>query len=416
MTYTNSRNKALNVLLIILLFTSVDTLWFGTNSQRAMLFVPRIIGVLCIFAFPIIKSGTFSNWKINIKKIAILIFFLLIISISSLVNHEYSMTYISRIITVSVGYIICRYFSERKFAQIFDCFMTIVSVSALILEFFAYTMPSLLSHSFHVTNSANKLYYSFFVSSIYVENNIGNPFIRASGIFWEPGAFAIFLIFALVMQLFIFEKTNNKKAILYVITIVFTFSTTGYVALVFLIMTFVLSPRNTHFSRRLKGLFVLMLLALLGFMIYMEDTTLYNNVFGKLTNGTSSATTRYSSLFNGLNVAFDHPFLGVASQSQDYMSIYVNSSENLYTNGGLIIANTIVAYMVSYGLLFGIVFSLGIIRYFKKYSRNNLEWIMLSVTIFLAFSGERFFSFFPFVFVFTGLARGRSCFDENSCD
>lgn len=406
--------KTANILLIVILFTSVDTLLFGTNKNQLFLYVPRLLDVIGILGLPIIAAGSLKNVKINVRGIAPLLVFLSLMTISSLINHENIVTYISRILSVMLGYIICRYIRSEQFYKCFDKSMVIISISSLIMEFIAYVLPQLLSLLPKVYNTADKLHYSFFLSSLYQKNNIGTSLIRANGIFWEPGAFAIYLIFALFIQLFAMKTANVKTVVLYLITLFFTFSTTGYITVSVLLLTYIFSNKSSGLSKRLKAIFIAIIVAVLFISFYAENSELYSKVFSKLTSGTSSATTRYSSIYNGIKVIFDHPLLGVASQSQSYMSDYVASVGNQYSNGGNIIANTVISYTVNYGVMFGLLFLIGHYKFSKQYANSFLESTLIFFTFLLAYAGERFFSFLPFIFVFYGLDyKGNHNDDEN---
>ena len=240
--------------------------------------------------------------------------------------------------------------------------------------------------------------------------------IRSEGIFWEPGAYSIYLVFAMIFQLFVLEKPNYKRIALYIFCLIITFSTTGYLSIMVLIIGFLLSNRSSLLSKKLKYIFIILALLLIVGLIIFDTTIIYDTVFSKLTNGTSGATTRYSSFFNGMRVAFDHPLFGVASDSQKYMAEYVFSNRSIFNNGGTAITNTVVAQFASYGLVFGSLFLIGTIRYFFCISKTKIESFFLCLTIMMAYFGEKFYSFIPFIFVFYGLCESKGRLDENSCD
>ena len=407
-------DKIVSALIIVFLFTSVDTLLFGTNKNQLFLYIPRIIAVLGIFGLPILFHGSLGKVKINFRELATLLLFLFLMTISSIINHENTLTFISRSLAIILGYSICRNVRKEVFFKAFDKAMIIISIGALIMELIAYLIPSLLLHLPKVYNTADKLHYTFYLSSVYDRNNLGTTLIRTSGIFWEPGAFAIYLVLAIFVQLFILDSPRIKTIILYLIALLFTFSTTGYISASALLLTYIFSERSSGVSKRLKRLFIAIIVVVLIISIGAENSELYSKVFGKLTSGTSSATTRYSSIFNGIKVVLDHPIFGVGSQSQDYMAFYVDSVGNQYSNGGYIITNTVVGYTVNYGVLFGVLFVIGTLKFVKIYASSKLEEIMLFIVFLMAYSGERFFSFLPFVFVFYGLKYKEIDYNENS--
>ena len=414
MILNNSKSSNIsNALLIIILFTSVDTLLFGTNQNQAFLYVPRLLCVVGVIALPLLNSGSIR--RIKIEKQGMFAFFLLLffMIVSSIINHENTLTFISRMLTLMLGYSISSNVRREQFYHCFDNAMTVIAISALIMETLAYLIPSLVRSLPKVYNTAGTLHYSFFLSSIYERNNIGNLLIRTSGIFWEPGAFAIYLTFALIIQLFVLERIKVKRVVLYLVALFFTFSTTGFVTVAVLILAYLLSHRSSDLSKYVKMIFAALIAAVLIFSLSVENNELFIRVFGKLTSGTSSATTRYSSIYNGLQVALRHPLFGVASQSQGYMANFVDAYGNPYSSGGYIITNTVVGYTVNYGFIFGFVFVYGHFKFIKQYAKSLFEIIMLLATFMLAYSGERLFSFLPFVFIFYGFINERGNY-ENS--
>ena len=130
--------KVTSTLLIIILFTSVDTLLFGTNRNQLFLYVPRLLDVIGIIGFPLIATGSMRSIKVNIKNIVPFLIFLSLMTVSSLINHENLVTYISRVLSIMLGYSICCYINREQFYKCFDKSMIIISISSLIMEFIAY--------------------------------------------------------------------------------------------------------------------------------------------------------------------------------------------------------------------------------------------------------------------------------------
>ena len=409
----NTKDLCSPIFLYLLFLTSVDTVIFGTNINKAMTFVPRIVGVIAIFLMPLIKAKSLRRIKIVVNDLWSIICMLSIMIISSIINQEKSLTFISRIIPVLLAYVICHVYSEYDFFDIFDRFMYAIARIAIVVEIFAYIAPALIRLLPTVTNTANGVFYTFFLGSIQ-SSFLGVPLIRANGVFWEPGAFSIYLIFAVLAQFFIIERINIKRVVVYIIAIVITFSTAGYVSLGVLLVAFLFSQKTSELNKRVKGIIVLFIVVLIAAAILFDADLLYNSVFSKLTSGTSSATTRYSSVFNGIKVLLDHPIFGVASNSQDYMAYYVYSANNRYSNGGTIITNTIIGWSVEYGILWGIIFVIGSFKFLYRHSHKLYEWILLSLTMVLTYSGERLYSFLPFIFVFYGLHKHGEFKHENS--
>lgn len=101
-------------------------------------------------------------------------------------------------------------------------------------------LPELRSEEFinATTNPSKSLY-------IYTINTAGS--IRNSGPFWEPGIFTFFITFALLINLLNGERLSSLNNIILLLTNVTTFSTTGYIATMILIIgyIFIVSRNNT---------------------------------------------------------------------------------------------------------------------------------------------------------------------------
>lgn len=407
-----SRNTRIaDTFLILMLLTSTDTILFGTNSNQLFLYVPRIVGLLGCILIPLLTVGSVRYIKRdNPLKYSTL--FVTIIVISGIINNEPLVTTISRIISIIAAYAIVENFSLKRFLRVFSNFMYIVTIVAIVVEILAYLIPGVFSLLPTVTNTAGTAFYTFFIGSIEL-TEMGRALIRSNGVFWEPGAFAIYLIFNIIIELFAFETINIKRLLVSCLGVLLTFSTTGYIVLVVVAIAFLLSSRSEGYSRNVKFLIWLSVIGISAFAIASESNAIIDGVFGKLLNlsSNSSATTRFSSLFNGMKVALSHPVFGAAGNTGQYMSMIITGGNAKYTIGGTIITNTIVGLSASYGLIVGFLFVLGNFKYARKITNSRKTAVLVFIAIVLAYFGERFFSFMPFVFSMYGISN--NVIEEN---
>lgn len=387
-------------IVIILLFTSVDTILFGTNGNRFFLWIPRIIGVISVAAMCYVSKVSVLCKRDAQKLLQVNLTLILILFSSCVVNDVSIETTISRLIPIMVAFTVTMYIRECQFFSFFDDFLFIISLVAVVTEVMAYLAPDLLMKMPTTVNTAGYVFSSFFVGGMLLTGNLGSEYIRSSSIFWEPGAFAFYLIIGIIYHFFSREKIDEKRVITYICCLVFTFSTTGYLVFGVLMIGYIVSGRAKQNSKLINSVVVLSFTFLLLSMVVLKNSALYKFVFEKLSNGTSGATTRYSSFFNGMKVAFLHPLLGAGSNLDEYMRSFVISSK--YSNGGLSITNTIVAQFASYGCVFGFLFLVGTIKFVKRWSSSFLLWLILVLAIVMGYMGERFYSFIPFVFMFYG--------------
>ena len=107
-------------------------------------------------------------------------------------------------------------------------------VSSLIFWVIQLSIPTILS-PFVCLGIFGHPFYNLFVYA-------GDMFsFRNGGMFWEPGAFQIFINLALLIEL-LKNLPRGRVILVYVITIITTFSTTGFLGMgmLFLIPFFIL--------------------------------------------------------------------------------------------------------------------------------------------------------------------------------
>jgi len=399
-----TENKERNLtLLIVLLLTSVDTIVFGTNGDRTYLYVPRIIGLLSI-VYMIAIIGRFKL-RIGISTIWMLIL-LMITIVSGLYNGTETFTIISRAIPIVVAYCIAEYYSLQDFIDALDRIMFPLSCVAIVLYAITAFTPSVIRAFPTFYNENNIAVYTIGVGSV-LNQVINGPLSRMSSIFWEPGAYAIYLCINIMFQVFYKETTNVKKIILYIICLITTFSTTGIIALIAIGLA-VLLKRGSD-NKNIKLLVVSVMILGLLTLFSTDDSILYNVFFSKITNRTGTASVRYSSLINGFQIAFDHPLLGVGGRSSEFMMEYAMRTGYGFNT---MITNTFTHQFANYGFVFGLAF----LFYSFKFFWNNRSFsrflaIMLFVDLMIMYVGECFFSFLPFIFVFYGV-RGTNVYEE----
>ena len=151
------------ILFYILFFFSVDTVVFGTNINRTLLYIPRLAGIIFVIFLPIVCSGKYRKLG---KETIVLIFFVTVICISAIVNKEEITTVVSRIITIMVAYCVSQYYDLNEFIELFLKFMYVVSISAILLEMLYYITPGIIYALPTVTNTAGLSFKTIILSSI----------------------------------------------------------------------------------------------------------------------------------------------------------------------------------------------------------------------------------------------------------
>lgn len=181
-------------------------------------------------------------------------------------------------------------------------FFAAISLIFFTLEFIGFKVPNLIS----VDSSRNSI---FIFSSL---NNTEE--LRNCGPFWEPGAFACYLI--LVPLLYIenlkaFVVSNKKKAIVLLLALITTISTTGYICLFVIIIYYYMMQSKNKFVT-----YVIYLPLIIGALVYaynnldfmgakMQEQTEYS-----LEQNGEFSNTRLGSLMFDMYYIKKHPIVG----------------------------------------------------------------------------------------------------------
>jgi len=137
---------------------------------------------------------------------------------------------------IYLAFIYCIIMREKAAAYIVK---VIAHLTVISLFFFLIQLTSLREYLFNFSRTLNlqpSYYgggYSNFIIFTYVKNLHD---YRNAGFSWEPGAFSCFLIVALLLNLILNNLKFEKKSYLFIIAIITTLSTTGYLALMILLL------------------------------------------------------------------------------------------------------------------------------------------------------------------------------------
>lgn len=190
--------------------------------------------------------------------------------------------------------------------------------------------------------------------------------LRNCGPFWEPGAFQGFINLAIVFELLSYNEKNKKwhiRMLIFVITVITTFSTGGYIVLAFSAIYFII------FNEWLRNDYKIILLAfflLIALTIFFKTNFLYE----KISNDQGRLGTSLSDLFsnNILYTLFGYGFAGESIAQSNIKS--ASSVLNLFRYTGVF--GIILYYIPLIGL------------------KINLNRMFYALTIFLIMMNEPF--------------------------
>lgn len=371
------------------------------NNSILTLFLIIYLTSSFVICYDVVSSGiTIILWLITLaliaryriryldKSIAIPFVSLVItLCISAFVNGDTVMSIIKIVFSFATCFLYANLYDFSVFRASYIKVMKFISVISLI-GFFTFIIIPQLNKMFVVTGTLGVPYSNLF---LYVD---AVRYTRNCGLFWEPGAFQTFLILALILSV-----TNENEPLqitdimLFTITVITTFSTSGYIALVGVYL--LLINRYKEFNSNLKIFLFLIIVALMVFVYLNSDllfNTATNTVFGKIikffthqeyntTANLTSTSIRYYAIIKPIEAFFVKPILGMG---------YFGLRDYTYTYTLGMNTCTFVNWFATYGIFFGCVMISGIYKISKKITKNRLMCFLVIIILFIITGSENY--------------------------
>jgi hypothetical protein len=153
-----------------------------------------------------------------------------------------------------------------------------------------------------------------------------------AGFYWEPGAQAIFIMFAFMFHTFSTRKILNKVNIWLFIALLTTFSTTGYVSFMAFILMYNIAVTK---YRVLQIIFTLILSFIFYKSIYSNVPFLKDKIEADIEyiNSSKNEGSRFESFLLDFNTAMEHPLFGKDNFVDEQGEIIERNKENHRNNG-----------------------------------------------------------------------------------
>lgn len=286
--------------------------------------------------------------------------------------------YILLVIPLFIGFIIASKVQINCFIQIYNNIIYYLSFFSIIVYTVNVKLPFIIQKLPYLGNVYTyeaEIHNAFFAVGI-----TKSVYIRNYGFAWEPGAFSLLICLALFLELSNFEGINLKRVIIYIVTIITTFSTSGYV-FVFGFLCVVLN-KKIKISRKRKIALVLAFGFILMFFIFMPSS-IKELVFSKLrglnfenTDKLSYTTTsRLNAVYYPFIFFISSPILGVGYEKFSIMN-------RLLCDG--MATNTIINWFTIFGISFGLPCLLGLYKFLMKCcKRGHISKIGFFIAFFI---------------------------------
>lgn len=355
--------------------------------------------VLVILVIPVLL------FKTRIEK-RVFICFLIIASyifVSSLRDNNF-FDYIMLLIPIFVGFVLAISINIEKFAKIYGNILLFLSMFSLGIYGINLIFPAIIQRLPYIGNVYT--YSAEMHNAIFAVAITGSENIRNYGIAWEPGAFSILVCVALTFEVTFCENINYKRMIIFIITIITTFSTTGYLAMIGILYACFFYKRKI--TKGEKNILLFIALLMIGFVLCAPDQ-ITDLVFEKL-NGLFSGgkvemayttESRINAIKYPTQAFLSSPLIGVGFER--FMVINLTQCNSMATN-------TIINWYAVLGVLFGLPCSVGLYnclcKIAKRINAPKMNAIILCVVMTLMLSTESLLRIsLVYVFVFWGFQR-----------
>ena len=294
--------------------------------------------------------------------------------LSSIMNFDKSLIGLIKIFCLIIGFYIATEFDQKKFIKAFVLMMTLIEIASLVV----YVLKDFLIglHIFPIiTGYKGQQFANFFFANVRV-NSVSS--FRNWGPFWEPGAYQAYVIVSLLFLMFdnLEFKYKNLMIIIHIITIGTIMSTTGFLAVPFLLIAFILD-RST--SKKLLLLKIAIVVIAFGFILWFMGSPYFDTIFKNKLEMWSDidriVTVRY-----GIQLFLQKPIFG---HSSAYTAKFHEIAGQTFA-----ITNTYIANLVVFGLIMGILSVALIYRFVRSYRKTGIVTFLMFISLIVSFSGE----------------------------
>lgn len=359
----------ITVVVILMLFVNEDMLIFGTIANPVISSV-RLISQLVIY------SGIVIVFLLRKKEIIIngdsekLIILLCCLFGCMFLNRDIRFGYFFLALIFLTAYCICRLVSIDYIFEVYYKVISFLCVISLCFFFLNVIGFKLIEKLPVITNASGIRFYSVFFCNI---PTTFDGFYRNWGPYREPGIFQMYVIISLVYGLFKKRDRNWFNLLVHIVTVVTTFSTTGYIALFFVIIALIFDNNKENLVAKmtiiLSSFCVIFYLAIGTDLLYKDG---YGSVFGKIFGSYSSLSfnARLSSVIVNLRIFIMNPLFGKGITFVENNFPIIAQSILGYT----VVDNTnsICIIMSMFGIVPITLFAASYCFFVKKYFRVNV--------------------------------------------
>jgi len=354
------------------------------------------------------KTGILNNQK----TLNFLLLFLAVSFLQLLILGQYDFVSFTGLLMRIMIAILAVPFLGQNFYPLYTKLLYHLSVISLVLYTVFYLAPgiydfaqNILSPVFIRSNSSRG--YEYIKNIIVYVFNQNNPRAesifdyRNPGPFWEPGALGLFVSVALFFNIFFLgDKLFSKRNLVFTLTIVTTFSTTSYFALIFIIVGIAVF-RTKKFSLlggALSGLFLFLFSFLYESLPFLQEKIDQRNLSYEDAVKKDIKQDRIGTFYKDMDHLMHNPLIGYGFDPQNRIADFKEWDVDLvHKNNG--VSDILLILGIPFGLyyLFRIA---GNARFFAVIHNYNSASFKIYLFLFLILIGFSQIIFIQVLFLF----------------
>lgn len=297
------------------------------------------------------------------------------------------------ILKIILGLFTILYYDLRKI-DILDTyikilsFIVILSIPFFILNQFGY-------YGFGINTVSEIRSFILFTSTEFTSDEI---IPRVSGMFWEPGAYAGYLILALM---FVFLKNGKftigpykKEVFIIICGLISSQSTTGYVVLLLLLSVY--GVQNFSWGKIIiVPLLLLMTISAYKELPFLKEKIDYQILMAQEMNNDDISNTRFGSLNMDLQYIRSQPLFGNGLNIKTRYRFHPEVTDDIGNGNGM--SN----FLASWGIPLFLIWLFCTYKFAQNVSQSRTTAIIFIVVIMLILQGEQFLNYPLFLMFFS---------------
>lgn len=373
-------NLILTAVILFVTFFTCDTVLFGTNKNELYRSVMQaVLGLFSIF----LCFYTFSKRKRFSKKhLAICVILIVCVVATMLVHRELRNGYIFKCSLLLFSFLAVELIDIKIFASYFNRVLFFIAVISIVFFSFQVIANNIFSFAPRLYNSADYPFRNliFYVQCEWVRN-------RNFGIYREPGVYQMFLIVALLFELYYSEKPSGKKLLVFSVAVLTTLSTTGMIAYgIWLLLALI---KTRRFSKQDKVLTVLMgalSCLLLVIILNVDVLALWDRLFKKIAIKNYSYLARLASATVNIRLWLLNPVFGMGiGEAQNLFEEITASAYGTVIKDN---TNTLLVQFALHGTVYGFLWITAWLKGALRLGKTAIERILIAGIILALCLGE----------------------------